>query len=298
MSGGGGGPDKRTTAYENIFGRPTAKPKGPVHQPFPGGGAHHPAAAAATAAAAGAHQLAPGLPPQQPPHGAVPGPGGYYAAAHPAPYAGAHPPQPAGHPQGGNAYWAYQQQQQQAQAQAPPRPQQMAQGAGAGAYPMQQQQQQPGLQRWSSMAGPAHLNGAGYGAAAPGGSASPYGVEPGTPGGYPVGGVPPGRPQGGDRHASISSMHSAYGAVTPGGAYPSRPGAAGAGPAHRPSFASSVGGPPEWERKVSGASSSMHQHAAMAAASAGIYGNGATAPMAAASTLGLQSTPGMDQGGG
>ncbi|PWN22962.1 CNH-domain-containing protein [Microstroma glucosiphilum] len=30
-----GPPDKRTTAYENIFGRPTAKPKGPVSQPGP-----------------------------------------------------------------------------------------------------------------------------------------------------------------------------------------------------------------------------------------------------------------------
>jgi hypothetical protein len=29
MSGANEGPDKRTTAYENIFGRPTAKPKGP-----------------------------------------------------------------------------------------------------------------------------------------------------------------------------------------------------------------------------------------------------------------------------
>lgn len=29
MNGGNEGPDKRTTAYENIFGRPTAKPKGP-----------------------------------------------------------------------------------------------------------------------------------------------------------------------------------------------------------------------------------------------------------------------------
>lgn len=37
-SGAGNGaqpPDKRTTAYENIFGRPTAKPKGPVAQPPP-----------------------------------------------------------------------------------------------------------------------------------------------------------------------------------------------------------------------------------------------------------------------
>lgn len=34
-----GGPDKRTTAYENIFGRPTAKPKGPVAQPPPNAGA-------------------------------------------------------------------------------------------------------------------------------------------------------------------------------------------------------------------------------------------------------------------
>lgn len=31
-----GNPDKRTTAYENIFGRPTAKPKGPQVQPPPG----------------------------------------------------------------------------------------------------------------------------------------------------------------------------------------------------------------------------------------------------------------------
>lgn len=31
MNGGNEGPDKRTTAYENIFGRPTAKPKGPNH---------------------------------------------------------------------------------------------------------------------------------------------------------------------------------------------------------------------------------------------------------------------------
>ncbi|CAO1626941.1 unnamed protein product [Sympodiomycopsis kandeliae] len=34
-----GGPDKRTTAYENIFGRPTAKPKGPVAQPGAASGA-------------------------------------------------------------------------------------------------------------------------------------------------------------------------------------------------------------------------------------------------------------------
>lgn len=32
MAGTGDGPDKRTTAYENIFGRPHAKPKGPVAQ--------------------------------------------------------------------------------------------------------------------------------------------------------------------------------------------------------------------------------------------------------------------------
>ncbi|CAO1617455.1 unnamed protein product [Parajaminaea phylloscopi] len=44
MASAGGGPDKRTTAYENIFGRPTAKPKGPVAQPPPLG--HPPAHAA------------------------------------------------------------------------------------------------------------------------------------------------------------------------------------------------------------------------------------------------------------
>lgn len=44
----GGSLDKRTTAYENIFGRPTAKPKGPQPSAF---GPPHPNAAAAAAAA-------------------------------------------------------------------------------------------------------------------------------------------------------------------------------------------------------------------------------------------------------
>ncbi|PWN37923.1 CNH-domain-containing protein [Meira miltonrushii] len=35
-NGDGYNPDKRTTAYENIFGRPTAKPKGPAAYPVPG----------------------------------------------------------------------------------------------------------------------------------------------------------------------------------------------------------------------------------------------------------------------
>lgn len=34
-NGGGNHPDKRTTAYENIFGRPTVKPKGPAAYPPP-----------------------------------------------------------------------------------------------------------------------------------------------------------------------------------------------------------------------------------------------------------------------
>ncbi|UZJ52720.1 hypothetical protein CBS101457_002040 [Exobasidium rhododendri] len=42
MNGGSNdGPDKRTTAYENIFGRPTAKPKGP-NNAFPANGNGHP----------------------------------------------------------------------------------------------------------------------------------------------------------------------------------------------------------------------------------------------------------------
>lgn len=41
-NGAGDGPDKRTTAYENIFGRPTAKPKGP-NNAYPANGPPIPA---------------------------------------------------------------------------------------------------------------------------------------------------------------------------------------------------------------------------------------------------------------